>query len=119
MGICSSSEACKTEAGLEFNDNLTFDFSSSRRNNAPTYNVNGNGERDVKVSKEFLTNLPSAKVLLVSSKSKRSADEAEETTPKVPRLLYDLPDDFCVPKELCLNQEEGLSLVSHPSNGVE
>eukprot|EP00826_Nyctotherus_ovalis_P049612 TRINITY_DN6011_c0_g1_i13.p1 TRINITY_DN6011_c0_g1~~TRINITY_DN6011_c0_g1_i13.p1 ORF type:complete len:291 (-),score=83.65 TRINITY_DN6011_c0_g1_i13:50-922(-) len=110
MGICSSSEACKTEAGLEFNDNLALDFTSSRRNDIPTYNINGNGERGIRVSKEFLTNLPSAKVLLVSSKSKRSADEPEEATPKVPRLLYDLPDDFCVPKELCLNQEEGLLL---------
>lgn len=115
MGMCSSFEMCRAGDGSDFKDEFALEFAAVRNNGKPTYNHELDGENGGKISQDFLTKLPSSKVLLVSSKSRRSQDGLEEAQ-EVQGLRYDLPDDFAVPPELCLNQEEGLKLVSKLSN---
>jgi len=117
MGMCASG-ICGSGYGTDFKDEFTLEFGSAYVKDNLFSIENGNAFS--KVSQEFLTNLPSAKVLLVSSKSKRGHKEKDgiEVRQEASGLLYDLADDFTVPKELCFNQEEGLLLVLNLSNEI-
>lgn len=59
----------------------------------------------LELPKEFLDKLSMAKVVLVSNVSK------SQTANTVQEYLYDLPEGFFIPQELCIEHEKGVPLV--------
>lgn len=63
------------------------------------------------IPESFLVNLPKSKVVLLSGRSRRSSSSKAPTIMSVQRFAYDVPDDFVVPPELCIEHEQGIPLV--------
>ena len=108
MGLCNSNEACKVDPGIDFSNNFAVynRYEDGSREYVTSSHI-GNDKAPA-VPKEFFERLPVSKVILVNG----SKISPEKEKPEPPKLKYNQPDDFCIPRELCLNQELGLTLVS-------
>lgn len=69
------------------------------------------------IPKDFFAQLPEAKVTLLTSKGFKRNDSKTTEVTSIPKSQYDLPDDFVVPENLCIEHEKGVRLVSFFSSG--
>lgn len=66
------------------------------------------------IPQDFFSNLPKSTVVLVPGKESLRVSTKVTDFTTAPKKTYDLPDDFIIPPELCIQHEQGLRLVTLP-----